>query len=100
MFIIRTLLTSSVLLLRYSQRRGVGREGAQRVSANMAECTFLCSAEVIMSSGSTVRVRESDTYPAQLVGTLHTANLYVSILSSRDDLNTVKVTGQDHNVTP
>lgn len=40
-----------------------------------------------------------NTYPAKLVGALHTAHLYVSILSSRDNLHTVKVTGQDHYIT-
>lgn len=39
------------------------------------------------------------TYPAQLMGALHTAHLDVSILSARDDLDTLKVTGQDDNVT-
>lgn len=55
-----------------------------------------------MSSGFSGKVCESrcDTYPAQLVGALHAAHLYVSILSSWDDLNTVKVTRQDHHVTP
>lgn len=38
-------------------------------------------------------------YPAKLVGALHTAHLYVSILSSRDNLHTLKVTSQDHNIT-
>lgn len=40
-----------------------------------------------------------NTYSAELVGALHTAHLDVSILSSWDDLYTVKVTGQDHNIT-
>lgn len=39
------------------------------------------------------------TYPAQLMGTLHTAHLDVSILSARDDLYTLKVAGQDDYVT-
>lgn len=39
------------------------------------------------------------TYPAELVGALHTAHLDVTILSSWDDLYTVKITGQDHNIT-
>lgn len=36
-----------------------------------------------------------NAYPAKLVGALHTAHLYVSILSSRDNLNAVEVTSQD-----
>lgn len=40
-----------------------------------------------------------NTHPAKLLRALHTANLYVSILSSRNDLNTVKVASQDHNIT-
>lgn len=40
-----------------------------------------------------------NTYPAKLVGALHTAHLYVSILSSWDNLHTLKVTSQDHHIT-
>lgn len=39
-----------------------------------------------------------NTYPAKLVGALHTAHLYISILSSRDNLHTLKVTSQDHYI--
>lgn len=41
----------------------------------------------------------SHAYPAKLVGALHTAHLDVSVLSSRDDLHTLKIAGQDHNIT-
>lgn len=41
----------------------------------------------------------ANTYPAKLVGALHAAHLYVSILSSRDNLHTLKVTRQDHYIT-
>lgn len=41
----------------------------------------------------------ANTYPAKLVGALHTAHLYVPILSSGDNLHTLKVTGQDHHIT-
>lgn len=40
-----------------------------------------------------------NTYPTELVGALHTAHLDVSVLSSWDDLYTVKITGQDYNIT-
>lgn len=40
-----------------------------------------------------------NTYPAKLVGALHTAHLYVSILSSWDNLHALKVTSQDHYIT-
>lgn len=42
---------------------------------------------------------EVNTYPAKLVRALHAAHLYVSILSSRDNLHTLKVTSQDHHIT-
>lgn len=41
----------------------------------------------------------ANTYPAKMVGALHASHLYVSILSSRDNLHTLKVTSQDHNIT-
>lgn len=56
-------------------------------------------------TGKTQTVRGSvsecavNTYPAKLEGALHTAHLYVPILSSRDDLHALKVTGQDHYIT-
>ncbi len=46
-----------------------------------------------------VSERAVDTYPAKLVGALHAAHLYVSILSSWDNLHTLKVTSQDHYIT-
>lgn len=61
-----------------------------------------------MSSGYTVKTKTAcgrvsgcavNTYPAKLVGALHAAHLYVSILSSRDNLYTLKVTSQDHYIT-
>jgi len=39
------------------------------------------------------------SYPAKLLRALHTANLDVSILSSRNNLNTLKITCEDHDIT-
>ena len=55
------------------------------IKKNTAECV------------SVMCVRE--THPAKLVGALHTAHLYVSMLGPRDYLHTLKITGQDDNVT-
>lgn len=39
-----------------------------------------------------------DTYPSQLMGTLHAAHLDVAMVSSRDDLDALEVARQDDDV--